>query len=195
MVVTTVKGFTFIEIRDEALQVYWNHTTAKNSLCKVSSKLNSFLTSSFQHLGYNARRASSLRHFFILLSALWIWVVDSRQLVLVLALVLVLGGGGGGGGGGVLMELIAWPWPFKLNSTSRSLAQCSTHALEPASCTREEAKPKALPAFHLGWLLAPPFSGSELNFMNEQVWMKIWWYMKQFFFIILPRFNHCLSLF
>ena len=48
-----VKGFTLaiLEGQDEAiLPVCWDLTTAENILCQLSCQLNSFLTSSFQHL-------------------------------------------------------------------------------------------------------------------------------------------------
>ena len=60
------KSFTLaiIEVQNKALlPVCWDHTVAENSLCQLSRQLNSFLTSSFQHLSYDARWASSLAAF------------------------------------------------------------------------------------------------------------------------------------
>ena len=60
--IATVKGFTlaFAEIQDEALlTVCWNLTTAENNLHQLLCQLNSFLTSSFQHVSYDARWATS----------------------------------------------------------------------------------------------------------------------------------------
>ena len=68
MIIATVKGFTLalIEVQNEALpQALFIHTTTENSLCQLSCQLNSFLTSCFQHLGYDARWASSLAPFHL----------------------------------------------------------------------------------------------------------------------------------
>ena len=40
-------------MNEALLIVWWDHTAAANSLCLLSRQLNSFLTSSFQHLSYN----------------------------------------------------------------------------------------------------------------------------------------------
>ena len=45
--------------------IYWDHTTSGNSLRQFSYQLNSFLIRRFQHLGCDARKASSLVAFHL----------------------------------------------------------------------------------------------------------------------------------
>ena len=60
----TSPKLALIKVQNEALlPVWWDHSTAENNVCQLSCQLKSFLTSSFQHLSYDARWASSLAAF------------------------------------------------------------------------------------------------------------------------------------
>ena len=99
-----VKGFTLAlreDQNEDLLPVCWGHTTTDNSLSQLSCQLNSFLTSSFQHLNSDVRWACSLAAFHFA-ECSWGWG-SSRQ---------------------VLRELIAWPLKLDIKQPSIMLNPC-----------------------------------------------------------------------